>query len=62
MPGLCSAGFPLQSLLPLVKGVGASAPPGEEHAQADRLKDTSQGADGDGVDGTLLGDDLGDEL
>ena len=46
----------------LLERVGAGAPPGEEHGQTDGLKDASQGADGDGVERALFGEDLGDEL
>ena len=37
-------------------------PPGHEHGKTDGLEDTCEGADGDGVEGTLLGENLGDEL
>ena len=46
----------------LVEGVGAGSPVGEEQAEADSLEDAGNSADGDGVHGTLLGDDLGDDL
>ena len=46
----------------LVKGVGARSPPGEEQAQADSLKDAGKSANSDGLSGTLLGEDLGNEL
>lgn len=37
-------------------------PVGEEQAEADGLEDASERTDGDGVEGTLLGKDLRDEL
>lgn len=37
-------------------------PVGEEHGEADGLKDAGQRTDGNGVERTLLGDDLGDDL
>jgi hypothetical protein len=46
----------------LVEGVGAGSPVGEEQAEADGLEDTGNGANSDGVERTLLGDDLGDDL
>lgn len=46
----------------LVEWVGASSPPGEEHAQADSLEDASEGTNSDSVHGALLGEDLRDEL
>jgi hypothetical protein len=46
----------------LVKGVGAGAPPGEEQAETDSLKGTSQGTDSNGVERALLGYELGDNL
>jgi hypothetical protein len=46
----------------LVEGVGAGSPVGEEQAEADGLEDTGNGADGNGVKRTLLGEDLGDNL
>jgi hypothetical protein len=46
----------------LVEGVGAGSPVGEEQAEADGLQYTGNSADGDGVHGTLLGDNLGDDL
>lgn len=46
----------------LVEGVGAGAPVGEEHGEANGLKDSSKSSDGDGVERALLGDDLGDNL
>ena len=46
----------------LVEWVGAGSPIGEEQAKADSLKDTSQGADSDGIEWTLLCEDLRDEL
>lgn len=47
---------------PLVERVGAGAPPDEEHGQTDGLEHAGKGADGDGVERALLGEDLGDEL
>ena len=46
----------------LVEGVGAGSPVGEEQAEADSLEHAGNSADGDGVHGALLGDDLGDNL
>lgn len=46
----------------LIEGVGAGSPVGEEQAEADGLKDAGKSADGDGVHGALLGNDLGDDL
>ena len=46
----------------LLEGVGAGSPVGEEHAEADGLEDTGKSTDGDGVKGTLLGQDLGEDL
>lgn len=46
----------------LVEGVGAGSPVGEEHGETDGLSDAGSSTDGDGVQGTLLGDDLGDDL
>ena len=46
----------------LVEGVGAGAPVREEHAEAHGLEDAGQSTDGNGVEGALLGEDLGDEL
>lgn len=46
----------------LVEGVGASSPPGEEQAEADGLEHSAHGADGNGIKGPLLGEDLTDEL
>ena len=46
----------------LVEGVGAGSPVGEEQAETDSLEHAGNSADGDGVHGTLLGDDLGDDL
>jgi hypothetical protein len=40
----------------------AGSPVGEEQAEADSLKDSGNGANSDGVEGTLLGDDLGNDL
>merc|ERR1712111_273823 len=45
----------------LVEWVGAGAPPGHEHGEADGLEDAGEGTDGDGVERALLGEDLGDE-
>ncbi len=46
----------------LVEWVGASSPPGEEHAQADGLEDASEGTNSDRVHGALLREHLRDEL
>jgi hypothetical protein len=46
----------------LVEGVGAGSPVGEEHAEANSLEDTGNGADSNGVERTLLGEDLRDNL
>ena len=46
----------------LVEWVGVGSPVGEEQAEADGLEDASERTDGDGVEGTLLGKDLRDEL
>lgn len=46
----------------LVEGVGAGAPVGEEDGKTDGLEDAGKGADGDLLEGTLLGGDLGNEL
>jgi hypothetical protein len=45
----------------LVKGVGARSPPGEEHAETDRLEDLGDDADTDRLDGALLNEDLVEE-
>lgn len=46
----------------LVERVGASAPVGEEHAQADGLEDAGNSTNGDLVKRALLGGNGGDEL
>jgi hypothetical protein len=46
----------------LVEGVGAGSPVGEEQAKADGLENTGNGTDSNGVERTLLGEDLGDNL
>lgn len=46
----------------LVEGVGASSPPGQEQAESDGLEHSGHGANGNGIEGTLLGEDLADEL
>ena len=46
----------------LVEGVGAGSPVGEEHAETDSLEHAGESTDGDGVHGTLLSEDLGDNL
>jgi hypothetical protein len=46
----------------LVEGVGAGAPVGEEQRQANGLKNTGKGSNGDGVERALLGEDLRDNL
>lgn len=45
-----------------VEGVGAGAPPGQDHGETDGLEDTSNTADGDGVERSLLGEELRDDL
>ncbi|KAG7054742.1 hypothetical protein JMJ77_0007217 [Colletotrichum scovillei] len=50
------------TLNPLVEGVGAGSPPGEEDRQTDSLNNLGQDADANGVDGALLNKDLGDVL
>jgi hypothetical protein len=37
-------------------------PVGEEHAEADGLEDAGDGTDSNGVERTLLSEDLGDDL
>jgi hypothetical protein len=44
-----------------VERVGSRAPPGEEQAESHSLHDLGNSADGDGVDGTSLGEELGEE-
>ena len=51
-----------QSVAALVERVCASAPPGQEERQADRLEDAGKRANGDGVKWTFLREDLSDEL
>ena len=46
----------------LVEGVGTGSPPGEEQAQADGLEHAGHSANGNCIEGTLLGEDLADEL
>ena len=46
----------------LVEWVGAGAPVCKEHAQADGLEDASQDANGNGVERSLFGDDLREDL
>jgi hypothetical protein len=46
----------------LIEGVCASSPPSEEKRESDRLEDAAQGTNGDSIEGTFLGEDLGDEL
>lgn len=46
----------------LLEGVGAGAPPGEEHGETDGLEDLGSQTDGDGVEGTSLSEDLGEKL
>ena len=46
----------------LVERVGAGSPVGHEHGETDSLEDASESADSDGVEGTLLSCNLGDEL
>lgn len=47
---------------PLLEWVGAGSPVCEEQAETDGLEDTGNGTDGDRVERSLLGDDLGDDL
>lgn len=42
----------------LREGVGPGAPPGQKQRQANRLEDLGRSADGNGVDGALLGENL----
>ena len=42
--------------------VGSGSPVGQEQTQADGLENASEGANGNGVERSLLGDDLRDEL
>lgn len=42
----------------LLEGVGPSAPPGQEHGQADGLQDLGRGTDRYGVDRSLLSQEL----
>lgn len=65
MPGASS--HPLQfsfmwDAINLVEWVRASAPVGEEQAEADGLQETGQHADGNGVNRSVLEDKCGDEL
>lgn len=46
----------------LVEGVGAGSPVGEEERKTNGLEGAGKGTDGDGVKGTLLSEDLGDDL
>lgn len=46
----------VRAAIHLVEGVGAGSPPGEEQRQADGLEDLGRRADGDRVDGPLLGE------
>jgi len=46
----------------LLKGVGSCSPPGEEYREADGLKDLGEDANADGLHGTLLDEDLVEEL
>lgn len=46
----------------LVKRVGTRSPPGEEQTETHGLEHTADGTDSNGVQGSLLGEDLGDEL
>ncbi len=48
--------------LDVVQEVGAGSPVAKEQAEADGLKDAGESADGNGVEGALFGEDLGDEL
>lgn len=50
------------TLNPLVEGVGASSPPGKEDGKADSLDNLGKDANANGVDGSLLNEDLGDIL
>jgi hypothetical protein len=46
----------------LVEGVGAGTPVCEEQAKTNGLEDAGKSTNSDGINGTLLGDDLCDEL
>lgn len=46
----------------LVKRVGASAPVGEDHGQANGLEQLGESADADVLDWPLLGEELSEEL
>jgi hypothetical protein len=46
----------------LVEWVGAGSPVCEEHAETDSLEDAGQDANSDGINWTLLNDELRDEL
>lgn len=48
--------------LDVVKEVGAGSPVAKEQAEADGLEDAGESANGNGVEGALFGEDLGDEL
>lgn len=58
----CTTDLTPRAINLVAEWVGASAPVGQEHAEADGLEDASQSSDGDSVEGTLLGEDLSDEL
>jgi hypothetical protein len=45
-------------IIPLLEGVGPGAPPREEHGQTKCLDNLGEGAYGNGIDGTLLGEEL----
>jgi hypothetical protein len=42
--------------------LGVSSPPGKEQRQTDSLKDTGESTNSNGIERSLLSDDLGDEL
>ena len=42
--------------------LGVGSPPGEEKGETDSLKDTGNSSDGNGVDWSLLSEDLSNEL
>lgn len=46
----------------LVEGMGTGSPPGQEQAQADRLKDSANSTDCHRVQGSLLREDLAHDL
>jgi hypothetical protein len=46
----------------LVKGVGAGSPVGEEQTKANGFEDASYGTDSDGIERSLLSNELGNNL